>query len=103
MPDQDEEMAASGEAGAAVIPLRKSAGISGEPELENVTDDLTWQYHQKRRGRENRKYSGRVTHVHGAEGERIRNELSLAVVDLLRWAQSSHGSLDDSVADEEAA
>jgi hypothetical protein len=71
---------------ATVIPLRKPAGISGDDRPENVTNDTGWRYHQKRKGKTGRTYSGHVTRVGGAEGERIRGDLAAVLADLLTWA-----------------
>lgn len=71
--------------GAPVIPLRKGLVISGESRPETVIDDVVWRYHQKGGRRKDRSYSGYVTYVGGAEGERIRADLAAAIKDLLVW------------------
>lgn len=72
--------------GAVVIPLRKKAGISGDDRPEFVTGDTGWRYDEKRRSKPDRIYSGQVTRVGGAEGERIRGNLAAVLAELLTWA-----------------
>ncbi|USX51234.1 hypothetical protein [Lentzea sp. HUAS12] len=71
--------------GAQIIPLRKSLVISSESRPEEAIDDVAWRYHQKGGRRKDRTYSGHVTYVGGAEGERIRRDLAAAIKDLLVW------------------
>ncbi|MDX8028812.1 hypothetical protein SK803_01255 [Lentzea sp. BCCO 10_0856] len=82
VPDQDS---------AVVIPLRKTSGTSGEIRPESVTSDTGWRYDQKRRGKPDRSFSGTVTHVGEAEGERIRGDLAAALAELLTWAGEQDG------------
>lgn len=79
---------------AAVIPLRKSPGISGEQPLGTVTGDTDWRYHHKRRGRRDLTITGHITYVGGAEGERIRGRLAATLAELLEWAKD-HRSRED--------
>ncbi|XVV04506.1 hypothetical protein ACQPW3_03555 [Actinosynnema sp. CA-248983] len=76
---------------AVVIPLRKKPGISGDDRAESVTGDTGWRYDEKRRGKPDRIYSGTVTRVGGAEGERIRGNLAAVLAELLTWAGERDG------------
>ncbi len=59
---------------------------------EDVTDGGLWRYHERRRGKHDRTYTGHVTHVVGGEAERIRGDLAAAVLDLLKWAAKRQSS-----------
>jgi len=55
--------------------------------LENpLGDPPAWSYCQTGPRRVSRTYTGHVTYVGGAEGERLRRELAAVVRDLLEWA-----------------
>lgn len=49
--------------------------------------DATWCYEQSYRGGGRRHFTGDVSYVGGAEGQRLRAELAAVVADLLRWAR----------------
>jgi hypothetical protein len=74
------------EGGAVVVPLQQSfINLDAQPP-ETGSDDTVWWYHQKRRGGSIRDYSGRITYVGGAEGQRIRQDLTAVLAGLLTWA-----------------
>jgi len=66
----------------------------GEPAREDQSKNLenplgespAWSYCQTGPRRISRTYTGHVTYVDGAEGERLRRELAAIVRDLLEWA-----------------
>jgi len=67
--------------GAVVIPFsRRNTGTDA------AGGDQAWSYEQRFRGGR-RHFTGEVTYIGGAEGERIRGELAAAIADLLRWAR----------------
>ena len=73
---------------AAVIPFP----IGGR-QRDGEGADSTWRYEQDVRGGR-RRFSGEVTYVGGAEGERRRKELAVVMADLLRWAEQRHSRTD---------
>ncbi|WP_018683360.1 hypothetical protein [Actinokineospora enzanensis] len=75
---------------ATVIPLGKSYALDDASKC--VTDGGVWRYHERRRGKSGRIYSGHVSRVNGGEGKRIRGELAAAVLDLLNWADARRSS-----------
>lgn len=74
------------EGGAVVIPFGQSFIKLDAHHPEADSDDTVWWYHQKRRGGNIRDYSGRITYVGGAEGQRIRQDLTAVIAKLLIWA-----------------
>lgn len=71
---------------AAVIPFRQSFVDLDAQQPETDSDDTVWWYHQKRRGGNTRDYFGCITYVGGAEGKRIRQDLTTVLAKLLTWA-----------------
>lgn len=68
-------------------------GIAPEDETEKASktgsDQGNWEYRGGgKRGRVNR-YSGHVTYIGGAEGERLRDALAAVSRDLLDWAATA--------------
>lgn len=63
---------------------------ASEDHLDNLADTLgeppAWSYCQTGPRGTSRTYTGQVTYVGGAEGERLRRELATVVRDLLEWA-----------------
>lgn len=49
----------------------------------------SWQYNGENRRSRGRSYSGHVTYIGGAEGERLRDALAAVSRDLLDWAASA--------------
>lgn len=88
---------------AMVIPLRRQAP-DGEVEKwpKTVPDQEVWCYDQKRTRGRDRRFSGRINRVCGAEGDRLRGELTGVICDLLHWAAEQHYP-DESTQDGEAA
>lgn len=88
---------------AVVIPLPRKAP---DDDIENVpqtgSDQPVWWYDQRRKRGGDRRYSGHVNHVHGAEAERLRSELADVIRDLLDWAAQQQTG-DHSTEDGEAA
>lgn len=74
------------EGGAVVIPFGQSFINLDAQHPETGSDETVWWYHQKRRARNSRDYSGRITYVGGAEGQRIRRDVTAAIAKLLTWA-----------------
>jgi hypothetical protein len=74
------------EDGAVVIPSGQSVVSLDAQPPETDSDDTVWWYHQKGRGGNIRNYSGRITYVGGAEGQRIRQDLTAVIAKLLTWA-----------------
>jgi hypothetical protein len=74
------------EGGAVVIPFGQSFVNLDAHHPETGSDETVWWYHQKRRGGNIRDYSGRITYVGGAEGQRIREDLTAVLAKLLKWA-----------------
>jgi len=64
--------------------------LAPEDHQRNLEDPLgeqpTWSYCQTGPRRISRTYTGHVTYIGGAEGERLRRELAAVVRDLLEWA-----------------
>jgi hypothetical protein len=71
-----------------------NAAGQAEPASEDHPDNLAdtlgeppaWSYCQTGPRGTSRTYTGHVTYVGGAEGERLRRELAAVVRDLLEWA-----------------
>jgi len=74
------------EGGTVVIPLGQSFVNLDAEHPETESDETVWWYHQKCRGGNIRDYSGRITYVGGAEGQRIREDLTAVIAKLLKWA-----------------
>lgn len=88
---------------AVVIPLPRQAP---DDDIENLpqigSDQPVWWYNQGRKRGGDRRYSGYVNHIHGAEAERMRGELAQAIQELLNWAADQQSG-DHSTEDGEAA
>jgi hypothetical protein len=71
-----------------------NAAGQGDPASEDQQRNLenplgeppAWSYCQTGPRGTSRTYTGRVTYIGGAEGERLRRELAAVVRDLLQWA-----------------
>ncbi|MEV0049041.1 hypothetical protein AB0H34_00910 [Saccharopolyspora shandongensis] len=83
---------------ASIIPLPRRAPDDNLP--ETGTDQPFWRYDQKRTRGDDHRFTGRVTRVGGAEGERLRGELADVIGDLLRWARSQERCGDGNDPDE---
>lgn len=84
---------------AIVIPLPRKAP---DDDIENLPqigpDQPVWRYNQSRKRGVERRYSGYINHIQGAEAERLRGELAQVVQELLDWAaqqQSDQHSTED--------
>ena len=82
------------EGGAVVIPFGQSFVNLDAQHPETGSDETVWWYHQKRRGGKIRDYSGRITYVGGAEGQRIREDLAAVIAKLFKWATEHDLSQD---------
>lgn len=88
---------------APVIPPPRQAPDDHLEDLAQTSSDQPiWWYDQKRKRGGDRRYSGHVNHVHGAEGERLRGEFAAVIGDLLEWAAQQVQNQSDSIADGEA-
>jgi hypothetical protein len=88
---------------AVVIPLPRQAPDDYlEDLLQTDSDQQVWWYDQKRK-RGDRRYSGHVNHIHGAEGERLRGEFAAVIGELLDWAAQQVQNQPDSTENGEAA
>jgi hypothetical protein len=68
---------------------------------ETAADQARWSYAgTSERGRVLH-FSGHVTYLGGAEGERLQGELSTAILDLLRWATTARYAAEVSSEHEE--
>lgn len=88
------------ENGGVVVPLpRKPPDDDVENLPEIATDQAIWWYDQKRKRGGDRRFSGHINRIGGAEGERLRGELAAVIRDLLRWAaeQQSHDESTEDV------
>jgi hypothetical protein len=74
------------EGGAVVIPFRQSCINLDAQRPETAFNHPVWWYRQKRRGGNVQDCSGRITYVGGAEGQRIREDLTAVIAKLLTWA-----------------
>ncbi|MBB5153694.1 hypothetical protein [Saccharopolyspora phatthalungensis] len=86
----------------SIIPAPRSApddNIKGAPDID--PDQPIWRYDQKRTHGDHRGFTGHITHVRGAEGERLRGEFADVIGDLLRWAQSQQQPESSDVDDPE--
>lgn len=88
---------------AVVIPLPRKAPDEDIDNLPHTcSDQPVWWYDQTRERCGDRRYSGHVNHIHGAEAERLRRELADVIRDLLDWA-ARRSTGDQSTEDGEAA
>lgn len=63
--------------------------------LNSPSDQVIWQYDgHSERGRV-RRYSGHVTYLGGAAGERLRGDLAAVIHDLLVWAAAARNAAED--------
>jgi hypothetical protein len=89
---------------AVVIPLPRYAPDNDVENLPKTgSDQPVWWYDQKRKRGGDRRYSGYVNHIHGAEGERLRGEFAAVIGELLDWAAQQIQNQPDSIEDGEAA
>lgn len=88
---------------AVVIPLPRKAP---DDDIENLPQighgQPVWRYNQDRKRGVERRYSGYISHIHGADAERLRGELAQVVQELLDWAAQQQSG-DHSTEDGEAA
>lgn len=86
-----------------VVPLPRKAP---DDEVENLpviaSEQAVWWYDQNRKRGGDRRFSGHINRIGGAEGERLRGELAAVIRDLLHWAAEQQ-SRDESTEDGEAA
>lgn len=75
--------------------------VTASPEVEPASprytpsDQALWRYDShSERGRV-RRYSGHVTYLGGAAGERLRGEMAAAIHDLLVWAAAARNAAED--------
>jgi hypothetical protein len=63
---------------------------AADDHIENLSitppQQHVWQYDQRGKRGKHRRYTGHVTPIGGAEGDRIRGELAAIIRDLLDWA-----------------
>ncbi|MFG3253675.1 hypothetical protein [Streptomyces sp. NPDC048172] len=52
-----------------------------------------WQHTSPEQGAVPRRFTGHVSYLTGAEGERLRADLALVLRDLLAWAEGARASL----------
>jgi hypothetical protein len=88
---------------AIVIPLPRKAP---DDDVENLphtgSEQPVWWYEQERERGCDRRYSGHVNHIRGAEAERLRGQLADVIRDLLDWV-AGQPTGDQSTEDGEAA
>jgi len=58
-------------------------------------DQAVWRYDTYRERGRVRQYSGHVTYLSGAAGERLRGDLTAAIHDLLEWAAAARNAAED--------
>ena len=89
---------------AVVIPLPRQAPDDYLESLHQTgSDQPVWWYDQEWKRGGDRRYSGHVNHIHGAEGERLRGEFAAVIDELLDWAAQQIQNQPDSRQDGEAA
>jgi len=67
-----------------------------EPRINSPFDQETWEYAgHSERGRV-QQYTGHVTYLGGAAGERLRGELAAVIEELLRWAADARAAAEES-------
>jgi hypothetical protein len=87
---------------SVVIPLPRFVPDNDIEDLPKTGfDQQAWWYYQGRKRGGDRRYSGHVNRIHGAEAERLRGELADVICDLLDW--TARQSDDQSTEDGEAA
>jgi hypothetical protein len=68
---------------------------SESPPVDTPSDQASWSYTGRiERGRV-RHFSGHVTHLGGAAGERLRGELAAVISELLRWAATTSNAAEE--------
>ncbi|HEX5401751.1 MAG TPA: hypothetical protein VFX16_05560 [Pseudonocardiaceae bacterium] len=83
---------------AVVIPLPRNASDDYLEDLpQSGSDQPVWWYDQERKHGGDRRFSGHINHVYGAEAERLRGQLADVISELLDWAarQSHNESTED--------
>ncbi|MGH3861212.1 hypothetical protein [Actinokineospora sp.] len=87
----------------AAIPRPRVApddDITGIPNLpETGPDQRVWWYDQGRKRGGDRRYSGHINYIHGADADRVRGEFAAVVGDRLDWA-ARHQSESDADTDD---
>ena len=68
---------------------------SETPPVDTPSDQAIWSYTgRSERGRD-RHFTGHVTHLGGAAGERLRGELAAVISELLRWAATASNAAEE--------
>lgn len=81
--------------GETVSPWKRQEDVP-RIETDSPTEQPSWSYTgRSERGRA-RHFTGHVTTLGGAAGERLRGELSVAVRELLRWAAEARNAAGES-------
>ncbi|MGP4018813.1 hypothetical protein [Saccharopolyspora sp. 5N708] len=95
-PDEpDDQPPSTDDHAAPIVPLPCTAPDDHIEQLpETGPDQPVWQYDPKRTRGNARHFTGHVTRVGGAEGQRLRGELADVIGDLLRWARTQHHGED---------
>lgn len=87
--------------GMNLVPEPRKPPVGDADSLrDNGSDQQEWQYDQTRNRTKNWAFTGHVRYVNGAEGDRLRGELTAVIRDLLDWASSQRAEQAD---DQEAA
>lgn len=87
---------------SVVIPLPRFVPDNDIESLPKTgLDQPVWWYDQQRKRGSDRRYSGHVNRIHGAEAERLRGQLTDVIGDLLDW--TARQSNDQFTEDGEAA
>lgn len=90
---------------SVVIPQPRIApdnDITGIPKLpETGPDQPVWWYDQGRKRGGDRRYSGHINYIYGADADRLRGEFAAVVGDLLDWAARQQQSETDDLSCED--
>lgn len=100
--EPDHHHCGRGDHTPVLIPQPRQAPDDDGQNLPITTSDqVVWWYDQTRKCGGNRRFSGHVNLIGGAEGDRLRSDLSAVIRDLLQWSAEQYR--DQSTEDGETA